>query len=126
MDTKEKEVELLSFGYRCGLPEQADMVLDVRGLMNPFYVPELRELTGRDKAVQDYIFSFPESRDYLERAMALVELHLRLWERGHYPAVRIAVGCTGGRHRSVAMTLAMAQRLEAMGWRVTVRHRQID
>lgn len=126
MDKKEKEVELLSFGYLYGLPEQADMVLDVRGLKNPFYEPQLKALTGRDKAVQDYIFAFPESRDYLEKAMALVNLHLQLWEKGHYPTVCIAVGCTGGRHRSVAMVLAMAQRLEAGGWRVTVRHRQID
>lgn len=120
-------VSLLTFGFQYGMPE-ADMVLDMRGLNNPFYVPELKDKTGLDREVQDYIFSFPESREYLQAVVRLVHLRLQMYERyiDKQPKhLTFAIGCTGGRHRSVAMALALARELTAMGYAPSVEHREL-
>lgn len=116
----------MSFGFLYGVP-QADMVLDMRGLQNPFYVPELKEKTGLDQAVRDYIFSFPESDEYLQTVLRLLQLRLRQAVKYGRPLdLTFAIGCTGGRHRSVAMTVKIAERLREMGYHVTVQHRELE
>lgn len=122
------ELTVMSFGYLYGLPLQADTVIDVRGLPNPFYLPELKEQTGLDQAVQEYIFQFPESNAYLQVIVQLLELRLKLYRQWNSPLRKplcIAIGCSGGRHRSVAMTLRVAQVLTDWGCKVTVYHREI-
>lgn len=122
------EITLLSFGYLYGLPEQADTVIDTRGLKNPFYVPELKEKTGLDREVRDYIFSFPETEEYLNAVMQMLRIRLKLFAQWDSPLkhpLMVAVGCTGGRHRSVTMTLALADALRAEGYGVRVIHRDI-
>ena len=124
-----EELTLLSFGYLYGLPEQADTVIDTRGLKNPFYIPELKDKTGLDREVRDYIFGFPETEEYLDAVMRMLRIRLKLFAQWDSPLkhpLTVAVGCTGGRHRSVTMTLALAERLRAEGCCVHVIHRDIN
>lgn len=109
--------ELTSFGRKYGLPE-ADMLFDVRCLDNPYWVPELRSLSGLDEPVRDYIFQNEEST-------AFAETLLRRLLRSTEETLRVAVGCTGGRHRSVAVTEYLARGLRAAGHAVSVTHRDI-
>jgi UPF0042 nucleotide-binding protein len=117
---------LVSFGYKFGLPVDADLVIDCRLLPNPHWVAELRPLTGEDEPVRDYVMSRPGAADFLDASIAL----LRQYERGyvgegkHYAT--IAVGCTGGRHRSVAVAAELAQRLRADGIDVQLTHRDVE
>ena len=119
---------LVSFGYRFGLPAEADLVFDTRGLPNPFYVPELKEKTGLDPAVRDYVFSTPEGEAYLTAILEVLRLRLVLYEQWNSPLrhpLTVAIGCTGGRHRSVSMTVRLAEALQTRGVPVTVRHRDV-
>lgn len=119
-------VHVFSFGFKYGIPIDADFVADVRFLPNPFWVPELREMTGRDSAVADYVLSSDGAKEFLdayEEAIAQA-IHGYAKEDKHY--VTIAIGCTGGQHRSVAMSEALAARLRARGLSVTVSARELD
>ena len=117
-------VHIFSFGFKYGTPTDADFVADVRFLPNPFWVPNLRELTGMDKPVSDYVLSSPGAKEFLdayERAIA-VALEGYAQEDKHF--VTIAIGCTGGQHRSVAMSEELARRLRARGLSVSVSARE--
>lgn len=104
-------VNVVSFGYKYGIPIDADLVFDVRFLPNPFYVEPLRHLSGMDKPVQDYVLDNDAARDFLDRLFALVDFLIPQYlEDGRF-ALNIAVGCTGGRHRSVAVANALSQHL---------------
>src|SRR5262249_1620171 len=102
----EMSVSIMSFGYRHGLPRGADMMLDVRFLPNPHFVPELRPLTGRDKPVVDYLIASPEVREALDRFTDLLAYLLPKFEREGKSYLTIAVGCTGGHHPSVLIRRA--------------------
>lgn len=119
------QITIFSFGFRYGIPQDADLVLDVRCLKNPFYEPALKEKSGLDPAVRDYIWAADGSRDYLDAAEALVRATAVLLEQKSAPALRVAVGCTGGRHRSVTVALALTQRLQQRGFAVTCFHREL-
>src|SRR6185503_17842679 len=98
----------LSFGNKNGLPSEADIVLDVRFLPNPFFVKELAPLTGEDEAVRTYVLSHPDSDAFLTRAMELVRFSLVGFEKEGKAHATVAIGCTGGQHRSVAIVGEMA------------------
>ncbi|MDY4231133.1 MAG: RNase adapter RapZ [Candidatus Faecousia sp.] len=117
-------VTILSFGHKYGMPE-ADVVFDARCLENPYWVPELRPLSGLDAPVCEFVFAHPESRELLERAAAFLRCQLRLSERHGAAELTVAVGCTGGRHRSVAVAEALAGELRQEGCAVLVQHRDI-
>lgn len=117
-------VTILSFGHKYGMPE-ADVVFDARCLENPYWVPELRPLSGLDAPVCEFVFAHPESRELLERAAAFLRCQLRLSERQGAAELTVAVGCTGGRHRSVAVAEALAGELRQEGCAVLVQHRDI-
>ena len=117
-------VTILSFGHKYGMPE-ADVVFDARCLENPYWVPELRPLSGLDAPVCEFLFAHPESRELLERAAAFLRCQLRLSERHGAAELTVAVGCTGGRHRSVAVAEALAGELRQEGCAVLVQHRDI-
>lgn len=119
------EISLVSFGNKFGLPLDADMVFDLRFLPNPFWVDELRELVGSDKAVRDFVMSQEESQDFLEKVEALLQSLMEKFVREGRRYITVAMGCTGGRHRSVVMVEELASRLEAAGSLVNVRHRDI-
>lgn len=119
-------VSVTSFGFKHGLPLEADLVFDVRFMPNPFYIEELRPQTGLDKAVADYVFSFQQTRDYLKRLEDLLAFSLPLYAEEGKTSLAIAVGCTGGRHRSVAMTHALAEDIRNLGYRVRENHRDMN
>ncbi|GEM48586.1 RNase adapter RapZ [Deinococcus cellulosilyticus] len=105
-------LRLFSFGFKHGVPRDADLVLDVRGLPNPFYDPQLRPMTGLDEGVRKYVFT-PEARAYYETLVHFLKSTLDLAEKAGRRAYTVAIGCTGGRHRSVTITETLMADLEA-------------
>jgi len=106
---------LLSFGFKYGLPTDADHVVDVRFLPNPHWVPDLRPLTGRDAPVSDFVLGQDGAEEFLDRYAAALQPVIAGYQREHRRYATVAIGCTGGKHRSVAMTLALAERLARLG-----------
>ncbi|WP_298022702.1 RNase adapter RapZ [uncultured Dysosmobacter sp.] len=119
-------VNVTSFGFKYGLPLEADLVFDVRFMPNPFYIEELRHQTGLDQAVSDYVFSFQQTQDYLKRLKDLLAFSLPLYAEEGKTGLVIAVGCTGGHHRSVAVTHALAEFIRQQGYPVTENHRDMN
>lgn len=117
---------LVSFGFRHGLPFDADLVFDVRFLPNPHFVDVLRPLDGRDARVREFILGHEESRDLLQRFQELLGFLLPRYQREGKAYLTVAVGCTGGRHRSVAFVEELRQFLEGRGFASTIVHRDID
>jgi UPF0042 nucleotide-binding protein len=117
------EISLVSFGYKYGLPLDADMVIDLRFLPNPFWVDELRDYDGRNKEVRDYILSHEDSMEFLDRLESLMQFLKNSFIREGRRYITLALGCTGGRHRSVVMVDELAPRLKSRDWSVNVRHR---
>ena len=115
-----------SFGFKHGLPMESDLVFDVRFLPNPYYVPELKHGTGLDAAVRDYVFSFPQTGEFMEKLKSMLRFLLPLYNQEGKTVLVISVGCTGGHHRSVAVAHALAQELTDAGFDVTESHRDIS
>ena len=115
-----------SFGFRNGLPQDADLVFDVRFLPNPYYVPELKEHDGTEAPVRDYVMDAPESREMLQKLEELLAFSIPLYQREGKSQLVIAVGCTGGRHRSVAIACLLTGYLRSLGYRVELSHRDKD
>lgn len=118
-------VVVLSFSYRNGLPREADLVFDARFLANPHYVPELKPLTGRDRAVQEYVEADPDYFPFLNGIKSLLGPLLPRYEKEGKSYLTVAVGCTGGRHRSVFLAERLAQFLATLGRNVTLAHRDL-
>jgi RNase adapter protein RapZ len=116
-------VSCVSFGFRHGVPDDADLVFDVRFLPNPHFVPEFRELTGRDKKVAKYIRSFPQTKEFIQRISDLLVYLLPHYIREGNSYLTIAFGCTGGQHRSVMISEDVSKHLRKPGYRVKVVHR---
>jgi UPF0042 nucleotide-binding protein len=116
---------VMSFGFKYGIPLDADIVLDMRFLPNPYWVPELRALTGLDAEVSDYVLSLPEAVQFLERLVPTLEPVLEGYQREGKTYVTIAVGCTGGKHRSVATAEELATRLAGLGVASRTVHRDL-
>lgn len=121
----EFRVQLLSFGFKYGLPIDADIVMDVRFLPNPYYLPELRPLTGMDKEVSEYVMSFEESKSFFEKFSSLLLELLPQYIKEGKKSLTVGLGCTGGQHRSVALTEEVAKFL-ASDYQVKVTHRDKD
>jgi UPF0042 nucleotide-binding protein len=117
---------LVSFGYKYGVPTNVDMVLDARFLANPFFVVELRPLTGRDPLVSEFVLDRDEAREFVSRVEGLLDYTLPLYRREGKSYFTVAIGCTGGRHRSVALVEHFGQTLGQKGYRVQVQHRDIQ
>lgn len=124
--TRQLSVTVLSFGFKHGLPAEADLVLDVRFIPNPYFVEELRPLTGRDEAVARYVLERPEAKTFLERLGPLLEFLVPQYDQEGKAYLTLAIGCTGGRHRSVALAGEIARFLASRGIRAQVRHRDVD
>jgi UPF0042 nucleotide-binding protein len=119
------ELTVVSFGYKYGVPLDADLLFDVRFLPNPHFVPELKELTGNDRPVIDYLERSDEARETIERFSALLDYLLPLYEREGKSYVTVGVGCTGGRHRSVAVANSLGKHLNRGGYHARVVHRDV-
>ncbi len=117
-------ITLLSFGYKHGTPAEADVVLDVRFLPNPYFVAELSAQTGLAKPVADFVLSHADAESFITRAVALLEFYLPRAQREGKTYLTIAIGCTGGRHRSVAVASELFNRLGS-AYQITVRHREL-
>jgi RNase adapter protein RapZ len=120
-------VSLMSFGYKHGLPRDANLAFDIRFLANPYYDPFLRPLTGRDQAVQDFVFNHPEAQKTYDHLLSLINHFLSAYERDKRGRVTVAVGCTGGQHRSVSFIEKLAEDLKLHpGYVLSVYHRDCD
>ena len=119
-------ITVMSFGFKYGIPADADLVFDVRFLPNPFYIDELKHKTGEDKEVQDYVMSFPEAKEFSEKLTDMIRFLIPNYvKEGKYQLV-IAVGCTGGKHRSVTLANELYRRLKDHGeYGLTIIHRDI-
>lgn len=115
-----------SFGFKYGLPLDSDMVIDVRFLPNPYYEPELRDLTGLDQPVADYVLQSDVTKEFLNRFLRLMRFLLPNYQKEGKRSFSLAVGCTGGRHRSVAIAEVISRRLRRSGYKITVDHREQD
>ncbi len=124
-DDKSITVNVMSFGFKYGMPLDADLVFDVRCFPNPFYIDELKELTGNDKAVQDYVMSFKETQDFLDKLYDMITFLLPLYTEEGKPTLTIAVGCTGGKHRSVTLANKLAEKLGETEYSVNIIHRDV-
>ncbi len=119
-------VNILSFGFKHGIPIEADLVFDVRFMPNPYYVPELKNKTGLDQAVRDFVFSFRQTNDFMEQLEKMLTFLLPLYAEEGKSALVIAIGCTGGHHRSVAVAHELAEYITEEGYQVTENHRDIS
>jgi UPF0042 nucleotide-binding protein len=115
-----------SFGFKYGPPVEADWVVDARFLRNPFWEPELRPLTGLDRAVHDFVWDQPDAREFVDRLAAVLTWTLGRASAAGRSRLHLAVGCTGGRHRSVVLASAIAARLDEEGIPVVLRHRDVE
>jgi UPF0042 nucleotide-binding protein len=122
-DASTLTVSLVSFGYKYGLPTDADLALDCRFLPNPFFVEELRPKTGLDDAVASWVLGRDDTQEFLRHVQTLLDFALPRYQHEGKSYLTIAVGCTGGRHRSVTLVEALRRHLERTGVRVIVRHR---
>jgi UPF0042 nucleotide-binding protein len=119
-------VTVVSFGFRFGIPAHADLVLDVRFLPNPFFVPELKPFPGTHPKVADFVLGHSDARVFLERMVDLLGFLLPRYRSEGKTYLTLAIGCTGGKHRSVALSAALAERLETGGQPVRLWHRDVD
>lgn len=116
-------VTIITFGYKYGLPFELDLMFDLRFLPNPYFVPELKMLTGEHAEVRRYVLDRPETEEFLARLMAFLEYLLPKYRGEGKSYLSIGLGCTGGRHRSVSVAVALAERLRERGYDVNVKHR---
>lgn len=124
--SRSMNVFLTSFGYKYGIPHDTDMILDVRFLPNPYFVSELRAHDGLETEVEEYVLKNEETRIFLDRLYSLLEFALPLYEREGKSSLTLALGCTGGRHRSVVLVEELHKRLGGGKFRIHVKHRDID
>lgn len=121
----ELSISVTSFGFKYGVPLEADLVFDVRFLPNPFYVEELRPQTGLDAPVRDYVFACEQTAEFMEHLKGMVAFLLPQFVEEGKTALVIAVGCTGGHHRSVAVTHALAEYIRELGYEAGENHRDM-
>ena len=114
---------VMSFGFKFGVPADADLVLDVRCLPNPFYVPDLKFKTGLDQEVVDFVMGKPEAQELLRRYEAFLEYALPLYVKEGKSQLTIAVGCTGGKHRSITFARKIAEYCKQLGYQTGIQHR---
>jgi RNase adapter protein RapZ len=124
--TRRMTLFLTSFGYKFGIPHDTDIIFDVRFLPNAYFINELRGKSGLDKEVTDYVLGDSETRVFLDRLYALLEFTLPLYEREGKSSLTLALGCTGGRHRSVALVEELHKRFGGGDLRIHVKHRDIE
>ena len=119
-------VNVLSFGFKYGIPNDADLVFDVRFLPNPYYIPELREKTGLDKDVRDYVNSFPQTKEFAKKLDDMITFLLPLFIEEGKTQLVIAIGCTGGKHRSVTLASHVYKTVVNLGYKAKITHRDIS
>ena len=118
-------INIISFGFKHGIPLDCDLVFDVRFVPNPFYIPELKNLTGKNPKVSNYVFGFEETGEFMDKLYQMLDFLIPFYRREGKSQLVLAMGCTGGKHRSVAMSVDLEKRLVSSGQRVIIEHRDI-
>ena len=118
-------ISIMSFGFKNGIPADADLVFDVRFLPNPYYIDSLKKLTGNDKPVRDYVMSFPEAEQFMEKLTDMISFLIPGYVKEGKNQLVIAIGCTGGQHRSVTIANALAGRLKGGEYGINLFHRDV-
>jgi UPF0042 nucleotide-binding protein len=121
--TARMRINVVSFGFKYGIPYDADLLMDVRFLANPYFIPELKELDGEAQAIKDFVLGHRETREFLEKYLNLIDYLIPFYEKEGKTYLTIALGCTGGRHRSVAIAKTIYEHIHAMGKSVKLNHR---
>ena len=121
--TARMRISVVSFGFKYGIPYDADLIMDVRFLANPYFIPELKQLDGEAQAIKDFVLGHRETGEFLEKYCNLIDFLIPLYEREGKTYLTIAIGCTGGRHRSVAIARTIYEHIHAMGKTVELNHR---
>ncbi len=121
--TARMRINVVSFGFKYGIPYDADLIMDVRFLANPYFIPELKQLDGEAQAIKDFVLGHRETGEFLEKYCNLIDFLIPLYEREGKTYLTIAIGCTGGRHRSVAIARTIYEHIHAMGKTVELNHR---
>lgn len=116
-------VEVLSFGFKYGIPIDCDIVMDVRFLPNPHYIPELKPLTGLDQPVYDYVMAQPDTQTFYKKFIDLIDFTLPLYKKEGKSSMTIGIGCTGGQHRSIALAQRTGEHIRKLGYRTNISHR---
>ncbi|MGD8385728.1 MAG: RNase adapter RapZ [Desulfobacteraceae bacterium] len=124
--TERMRIALLSFGFKYGVPQESDLLADVRFIPNPYFIPELKKLDGRDERVRAFVLKWPETHTFLDRYGALLEYLIPLYEKEGKSYLTIAIGCTGGRHRSITVATELADRLKGFREEVGMIHRDLE
>lgn len=119
-------INVVSFGFKYGIPRDADLVFDVRFLPNPYYDLELRSLTGNDEAIQNFVMQFDEAKEFMNKIVDLLEFLIPNYIKEGKNGLVVAVGCTGGKHRSVTLANGIFKELEALPYSVRIVHRDIE
>lgn len=125
LQTSKLTVNVVSFGFKYGTPMDADLVMDVRFLPNPYYIQELKHLTGNDKEIQDYVLNSPITKSFMRKFYGLVKFLIPYYTKEGKTSLTVAIGCTGGQHRSVTLTNKLGEMLRRKDFRVVVKHRDI-
>jgi len=118
-------LNIISFGFKYGIPLDGDLVFDVRFLPNPYYIESMKKLSGNDDEVREYVMRWPEAREFMEKLVEMIEFLIPYYIKEGKSQLVIAIGCTGGRHRSVTMSNMLCQRLKEKDHRVILEHRDI-
>lgn len=119
-------VTILSFGFKYGIPEDSDLVFDVRFLPNPYYIPELKPLTGNDRVVYDYVMSFSQAQDFEKKLYDMMEFLIPHYILEGKNQLVVSIGCTGGKHRSVTIANALAKSMKKLPYGLKVEHRDLE
>lgn len=123
---KKMIMNVISFGYRYGLPADADLVFDVRFLPNPYFIEELKDFDGQNNEVREFVLNNEESKKFMEKVLDLMTFLIPLYEREGKVRLNVALGCTGGKHRSVVMTNQLSSKFSDMNYIVNINHRDIN
>ena len=124
--TQSITLTFMSFGFKYGIPLEADMILDVRCLPNPFYIPELKPLTGLDKKVREYVMNSDDTREFLRRTLNLLDFSVPLYQKEGKSELVVGVGCTGGKHRSVTLARKLDEHFVQKGYKCIIQHRDVN
>jgi UPF0042 nucleotide-binding protein len=119
-------IQVVSFGFKFGVPRDADLIIDVRFLINPYFVPELKPLDGKNRKIRDFVLDHAETRVFLKKYLDLLDYLIPMYEKEGKAYLTIAVGCTGGRHRSVTIAHTIFDHIRKTTEQVEIIHRDID
>ena len=119
-------ITVMSFGFKYGIPLEADLIMDVRCLPNPFYIPELKHLTGLDKDVRDYVLESEETTEFLKRLLSMLDFSVPLYLKEGKSELVVGIGCTGGTHRRGTIAMQLNDHFREKGYRCVIQHRDID